>query len=795
MRLSLNWLQEFVEVTVSPEELSDRLTLAGFEVEAVESVVPPFAGVVVGRVLTVTAHPQADRLRLAEVETGGRTFQVVCGAPNLEAGVLYPFSPPGATLAGGRVVKPAKLRGVSSEGMLLAEDDLGLSSDHTGLMAIPQDLSPGRDLAEALHLADTVLEVAVTPNRPDCLSILGLAREVAAILGRPLHLPRVEVPETGEPIQDRARVTILAPIPCPRYAARLLTGLTVGPSPFWLRRRLELAGLRSINNLVDVTNYVLLEWGQPLHAFDFERLGCGEIVVRLPHAGEKQFHTLDGQERELTPDTLLICDAVRPVALAGVMGGLDSEVTGDTRQVLIESAYFNPRQIRRTAKRLGLSTEASYRFERGVDPDGVIHALERAAQLMGRLGGGSIAAGRLDVYPTPIARPRLSLRVSRTNQVLGAAYSPEQIVGVLKALHLPVVALDDENLVLQAPSHRGDLEREADLIEEVARLAGFDGIPVTLPRGELATPRPGPLARLRRTIQELLTGLGFFEAVTYSFQADRSFRLLGEHGSGLRLANPLSEEQTVMRTSLLPGLLEALRRNVARLAGDVRLFELARCFLPQADADLPREEEWLAGVMQGRRTGDSWLGRPEPLDFYDLKGVVETLLGGLLVPEVSFRGDGLPPYLSTGARVRARQRELGLLGELAPMVLEKLDLEGPVFMFQFRVDDLLAAAQPFPLYTPLPRYPAVYLDVALVLPEDVPAARVEQALYEHGRPWLVEAQLFDAYTGPPIAPGKRSLAFRLTYRDPERTLTDEAVHGRHQRLVEALGAELGAELR
>jgi len=795
MRLSLNWLREFVDVDVSPGDLADRLTLAGFEVEAVESVAPACRGVVVGRVLKVEAHPQADRLRLAEVETGGRTFRVVCGAPNLEAGVLYPFAPPGAVLSGGQELKPVKLRGILSEGMLLAEDELGLSEDHAGLMAIPQDLAPGRDVAEALALADTVLEVGVTPNRPDCLSVLGLAREVAALLGQPLHLPKVEVDEAGESIESRAKVTILAPIPCPRYAARFMTHLTVGPSPFWLRRRLELAGLRSINNLVDVTNYVLLEWGQPLHAFDYQRLEGGEIVVRLPHGHEERFVTLDGQERALTPETLLICDAVGPVALAGIMGGLDSEVTSDTKDVLLESAYFNPSHIRRTAKRLGLSTEASYRFERGVDPDGVIHALERASQLMTELGGGRVLAGRLDVFPTPVPRPRLSLRVSRANAVLGTQLSQEKMVGLLKALHLPVVALDGETLVVQAPSHRGDLEREADLIEEVARLAGYDGIPVTLPKGDLGTPRPGPLSRLRRVAQELLTGLGFSEAVTYSFQSERLFNLLGEEKSGLRLANPLSEEQAVMRASLVPGLLEMLRRNATRQMADVRLFELAHSFTPLPEADLPREEERLGGVMCGHRQDESWLAKPEPLDFFDLKGVVETLLAGLLVGDVSFRGDGAPAFLTTAARVFAGDRELGWLGELSPTVTDTLDLTGPVFAFELQVSELLAAAEPFPLYTPLPRYPAVYLDVALVLAEAVPAARVTEVLYQHGRPWLVEARLFDVYTGPPIPGGKRSLAFRLTYRDPERTLTDEAVQQHHQRLVAALGQELGAELR
>jgi phenylalanyl-tRNA synthetase beta chain len=793
MRLSLNWLADLVSLNVAPEVLADRLTMAGLEIDAIERLDPEFSGVVVGRVSAVAPHPQADRLRLAEVTTGADTYRVVCGAPNLESGRLYPFAPIGAVV-GGHEIKAAKLRGVASEGMLCAEDELGLSQDHVGLMEIPQDLPVGADLAQALKLADVVLEVAVTANRSDCLSILGLAREVAALLDLPLRHPEVRVGE-GPP-EIKARVTILDPVHCPRYAARLLTDLTVKQSPFWMRRRLQVSGIRAINNLVDVTNYVLLEFGQPLHAFDFTHLKGGEIVVRLPRHEERRFTTLDGQERELTPDTLLICDAARPVALAGVMGGLDSEVTPDTRQVLIESAYFNPATIRRTSKRLGLSSEASYRFERGVDPEAVIHALERAAQLMCEVGGGRVVGPRLDEYPAPLQHPRLNLRVSRTNQVLGTDFSTETIAGLLKRLHLPALSLDRENLAVQVPSFRNDLTREVDLIEEVARLAGFDQIPVTLPKGEVATRRPGPEVRLRQEARQLLLGLGFNEAINYAFQAERLAELAAAPGAAppLALANPLSEEQAVMRTSLIPGLLETLRRNTLQQVQDLRLFEAAKVFLPQPDAELPREETCLAGLLYGAREEVYWAASREPVSFFDLKGVVETLLSGLQIPEVNFLRQDLPPYLCQGARVYAGERDLGFLGEVEPEVGEKLDLEGSIFVFQLSLAALAQAAAP-PLFTPLPRYPAVFRDIALVLAEGVPAAQVTEALYRFGAPWLVEARLFDVYTGDQVPSGKRSLAFRLSYRDPERTLTDELINPHHQTLVAALSRELGAELR
>ena len=797
MRLPLNWLKEFVDLPVTPEVLADRLTLAGFEVEGIEAVNPDFSGVVVARAVRVDPHPNADRLTVVEVEDSSRSYQVVCGAPDVTADRLYAFAPPGATISQGRELKAVKLRGVLSEGMLLAEDELGVSADHTTLMAIPQDLTLGRDLGEALQFADVVLEVAVTPNRPDCLSILGLAREVAALFRQPLRHPEVDFVEADEAIDQFAKVTILDPVACPRYAARLVAGLKVGPSPFWMRQRLKLAGLRAINILVDVTNYILWELGQPLHAFDFDRLTGGEIVVRLPHEGEEHFVTLDDQERRVDPETLFICDATQPVALAGIMGGQESEVTPDTHRVLIESAYFNPPHIRRAGKRLGLSTESSYRFERGVDPDGVILALERAAGLMAGLGGGRVLKGRIDAYPNPVPRPRLSLRISRANRVIGLTYTLDQVEGLLRDLHLPTIHLDQDTLAVQVPSHRGDLEREIDLIEEVARLGGYEEIPVTLPHGVVATPRPTLATRLRREAKEILLGQGFFEVVTYSFQSERLEGLLGGTKAALPLylANPLSEEQALMRTSLLPGLLDMLRKNTLKQNLDVRLFEMAKIFVPEPGADLPREEEWLAGVMYGGWTETSWHWEPEEVDFYDLKGVVEKLLEGLRVREVSFSGTGLPSYFRYGAAVLAGDEMVGWLGELLPTVAERLDLAGKLFVFLLNFEALCRRAEPFPLYTPLPRYPAVYRDVALVLPEEVAAARVLQSLYCHGAPWLEDARLFDVYVGQPIPAGKSSLAFHLTYRDPERTLTDEAVDQHHEALIKALAGELGAELR
>jgi phenylalanyl-tRNA synthetase beta chain len=759
---------------------------------------PAFSGVVVGRAEKVEAHPQADRLQVVEVFDGREHFRVVCGAPNVKPGHLYPFAPVGAVLADGKPLKAAKLRGLLSEGMLLAEDELGLSEDHSGLMELPSELRPGADLAEVLRLHDVILEVAITPNRPDCLSVLGLAREVAALLNVPLHIPQVEFSEDSEPTDRWAAIEIEDPENCPRYTARMVVDLQVRPSPFWLRRRLQAGGLRAINNLVDVTNYVMLEYGQPLHAFDFNCLRHGRIVVRPPRPQESNFTTLDGQERPLAWETLLICDAVQPVAIAGVMGGQASEVTGETHQVLIESAYFNPPSIRRTSKRLGLSSESAYRFERGVDPEGVLPALNRAAQLMAQLGSGRILASLIDANPRPLPRPQVRLRLSRTNALLGTALVKHQVSDILWRLQMPTLAEDKDSVTVQVPSYRGDLTREIDLIEEVARLHGFENIPVTLPRLAMSAHRPPKEARIREKTKELLLGMGFLEVINYAFQPDRWTSLfMGEsHGRDfVRLANPISEEQAVMRLDLLPGLLETMRRNVAHVNKDLKIFEIAKVFHPRPGEQLPQETLMLAGLMTGARNTPAWNVPAEVMvDYFDLKGIMENFLAGLLVKQTSFQPDSIS-FLRHGTAVFADTTRLGYMGEIHPEVGERFELKQPTWVFQLDFSLLAAAAREFAQFSPLPKYPAVFRDLAVTLSAAIPAAQVMEVLYACGRPWLIEAQLFDVYAGPPVPAGERSLAFHLYYRDPERTLTDEEVNPWHNAIIQGLQENFGAKLR
>ncbi len=798
MRLSINWLKDFVPLTVSAPELAEKLTLAGLEIDAIETFAPSFTGVLVARALSVEPHPQADRLQVVVVDDGRQQHRVVCGAPNVQAGGLYAFAPVGAVLADGKPLKAATIRGLLSEGMLLAEDELGLSDDHSGLLALPPHTPLGADLASVLGLHDVVLEVAVTPNRPDCLSVLGLAREVAALYDLPLHLPAIELVEDPEPVTAHAQVVIEDPENCPRYTARMVVDLEVRPSPFWLRRRLQVSGLRAINNLVDVTNYVMLEYGQPLHAFDFNCLRQGRIVVRRPAASEAAFTTLDGQSRPLLHETLLICDAEQPVAIAGVMGGLDSEVTAATRTVLIESAYFHPPSIRRTAKRLGLSSESAYRFERGVDPEGVIPALNRAAQLMAELGSGRILKGLIDACPRPWQSPRLTLRLSRTNAVLGTTLAKAQVKDILRRLQMPPVAADDDTLSVQVPSFRGDLTREIDLIEEVARLHGFAHIPVTRPRVEMWARRPGKEARLREQARELLVGMGFAEVINYAFQPERLTTQLTGTAPGsefVRLANPISEEQAVMRTALLPGLVETTRRNAAHLSRDLKIFELGMVFQPRAGDQLPQETLLLAGLMTGARQTPAWnVPADIPVDYFDLKGVVENLLAGLLVEDVTYQ-PAPQDFLRHGTLIMAAGSHIGFLGELHPDAVERCELKQPAWVFEMNFSRLAAAAQDCPRFQPLPRYPAVFRDLAITLSAAIPAAQVQDVLFAHGRPLLVAAQLFDVYTGPPVPAGERSLAFHLCYRDPDRTLTEEDVNPWHEAIIQGLAKELGARLR
>ena len=800
MLISLKWLSEYVDCPLSPEEISDGLTMAGLEVESLSSRYPQLQNVVTVRIESVEQHPNADRLHVCTVSDGGDSYRIVCGAPNVRPGEIAPLAVAGAQLAGG-TVKDTAVRGVNSQGMLCSEKELGLGEDHSGVWLLPPYTPVGVPLEEALGIRDSLMEVSITPNRGDCLSVIGIAREVAALCKTSVKYPSVRVEETGPAIKTITSVTIDDPKGCPRYTARLIRGVKIGPSPTWLKDRVEALGVRSINNIVDVTNFIMLELGQPLHAFDFNRLREHRIVVRRSEKGEK-FTTLDGTERELPENTVLICDGVGPVAVGGIMGGLNSEIEPDTTDVLIESAYFDPLSIRRSSRRLGLKTESSYRFERGTDPDGVLRALDRAAQLMLEVGGGKIATGSIDVYSESITQPTITLRVDRTNRFLGTSLSSSEMAAVLRQIEMRVDESQGDVLGIVPPSFRGDITREVDLTEEVARLSGYDGIPVTSPVSIVEAASFDPHQKIRVEVKSLLAGAGFFEMINYSFISFEALKKL-RYPEGdprldpVRLKNPLSDEQAVMRTSLVPGLLQNARYNFDRRSENLRIFELSKVFLTRKGDLLADEPHHLAGVMAGRRIPQSLYGGDAEVDYTDIKGTVEAVFQFLRISDVRFRAESLPPWLDPygSASIFAGEDRIGELGRVHPEVEEAFDLKRPVFVFRLNFDKLFTLRGPVPTYSSLPKFPPVARDMALVAPEDLPVEEPLDFIHSLKQTLLERVEIFDIFRSEQLGADKKSIAYRLTYRAPDRSLTDEEVNAIHGKVIEKVTKKFGASLR
>ncbi len=800
MLISLKWLRSIADCDAPPDEIAHRLTMAGVEVEAVETYHFGLEKVVVGLIQSIKRHPNSEHLQICKVRGAEGTFDVVCGATNVAEGLKVPFALEGACLADGSEIQSANVQGIFSQGMLCSELELGLGEDASGIMVLDPKLEPGTPLSGALELDDIILDIAITPNRGDCLSVAGIAREVAALFGAPWSPPVIDLEETGPAVESLASVTIEDPDLCPRYAARVVQNIIIRPSPLWLRQRLEAQGVRAINNVVDITNYVMMELGQPLHAFDYHRLGGHCIVVRRARPNES-FVTLDGQKHQLQIDTLLICDASRGVALAGIMGGLNSEITPQTNTVLIESAYFHPTGIRRTAKRLGLSTESSYRFERGVDHEGVITALDRAAQLMVELGSGELASGRLDVYPFPLEREAIQLRVSKANRFLGMSLSGEEVRQLLESIQLEVQTANEDLLVANPASFRPDLSREVDLMEEVARLAGYERIPSASPMARLATAKPAFEQAIRQQTKHTLQSLGFCEILSYSFINPRAVDLLQLEDIDRRrwllpLRNPLSEDQAVMRTTLLPGMLETAAKNQRRNNFNLRLFELSKVFFPKEDKELPEERLNLCGLLSGLRRPAAWNEPEDSVDFFDAKGAVEATLSSLGILDIHWSTVALAPYLRSdaSARILVSDSYVGDIGEISPEVLQAFDLKVPVYLFDVDFDLLLERTGPVKRFQPLPRFPEINRDLAVVVSTSIAVQDLLDYL-EKNRPKYAESiTLFDQYIGEQVGTGKKSLAFRITYRSAERSLTDLEVNDIHttfsQRVINAFQAEL-----
>lgn len=808
MRVSLKWLSEYVHIDMAPVKLAEELSMSGTKVEAINSPGKSIDGVVVAEVLDVAEHPNADNLTLVDVRTDdGDAQRIVCGARNFMVGDRVPLARVGARLPEMEITE-RKIRGQVSQGMLCSGAELGVSKDHSGILVLPQDAPLGAGVVDVLGLNDTIFELEITPNRPDCLGMIGIAREVAALLGKELTIPAVEV-KPDESASARVRVDIEDPVGCPRYVARYVEGVALGPSPTWMAARLLAAGVRPISNVVDVTNYVLLETGHPLHAFDAAGVHDRHVVVRRARRGETLV-TLDGTARKLDPADLLIADPRKALAIAGVMGGGDSEVSETTSALILESAYFDPASVALTSRRHLLWTEASARFERGADPNGAEYASARATALIADLAGGRASPEVVDAYPAPVAPRTLTLRPRRTNAYLGIDVPPPRQARFLRSVGLEVTE-QGAALEVTVPTFRPDITREVDLIEEVARLAGLDRLPSTLPPGKAGGLTPAQL--FERRLRLTLGGLGLREAWTGSLTNPGdldALRLPKDHParSVVRLANPMSSEESVLRTTLLPGLLRSAARNLARRAQGVALFEVARVYEPVGET-LPRESLVLAAVMTGHRRPAGWQGPAAEWDFFSAKGVLTAALRSFGVALELAPVEGMPFHPTRGASVTVRpetaeddadsaeqdSHTVGALGEIHPEVCRDWDVSEGTVGFEVALGPIISSLGGRPRAADLPRYPATFIDLAVVVREDVPAARVEEAISVAGRPELASVRLFDLYRGEQIAAGEKSLAYALELRSLERTLTEDDATRVRERIVAELERAVGGRLR
>lgn len=801
MKVTYNWLKEFVDFDLNPVELADLLTMLGLEVEGVEQIGGGLDQVVVARVVEKAQHPNADKLSLCKVDNGREILDVVCGAQNFKQGDTVALAQIGAVLPGDFKIKRSKIRGEESCGMLCSEKELHLADESAGIMLLSPDLTLGVPLFDALGLKDTIFEIGLTPNRADCLSVIGIAREIAAKLGVSLKTPSIVVPEGTAPASNHVGVTIQDPAGCPRYAARYISGCTIAPSPAWLVNRLQAVGVRSINNVVDITNLVMIELGHPLHAFDYREVAGGQIVVRKAGEGER-FTTLDGQERILTASDVVICDQQRAVALAGIMGGLNSEIKDDTRDILLESAFFDPPTIRRTSKRLGLHTESSHRFERGADIGMVPLALDRAAGLMAQLAGGTVAAGSVDTYPAPKQPVSVRFRPERCNDMIGIELTAERMAELFRNLAFRVATNTDGSLQVGIPSWRVDIEREIDLIEEICRLNGFDQVPASMPVAAVISDRPSRHQQLQRLVRDHFVAEGMNEIVTFSFIGPDGADKLGLTGddprrAGIKLCNPLAEEQSVMRTTLLPGLLETASRNMSFRSLDLRLFEMRRIYVPKTGEQMPQEPIWAAGLISGARFAESWCQQQAEADFFDAKAVLENLFEKLQLDGIRWSADQPEAYYHPGkaCRILCGNTLIGTLGELHPAVQARFELERTAYCFELDFEALVRLSGKRRAIVPPSRYPDSVRDLALLAPLELAAEQLLACVTGLRLKELEHVDVFDLYQGEKIPAGQKSIALRLRYRSPERTLTDDEVSALHQKVVDSLAKKLGVSLR
>lgn len=813
MKFSLSWLKDFVDITVPAEDVAAVLTSVGIEVASLAKRHIP-AGVKVAKVLSVDKHPNADKLHVCTVDAGeSAPLSIVCGAPNVGAGMLAPLATVGTTFENGPTISRAKLRGVESFGMLCSERELGLSDDHSGLMSLSADMKVGAELS-AYYPDDHIFEIEITPNRGDCLSVLGVAREVAAKLGAPVKNTSLSPLESPGPGVDAfMSVAIEAPAECPRYCGRLVKGVRIAPSPPWMAQRLSDAGVRPINNVVDITNYIMLHFGQPMHAFDYAAIAEHKIVVRKAGAATS-FTTLDQAERSLSSSDLLICDGKRPVALAGTMGGAGSEISDSTTDVFLECAYFSPSGIRTTSKRLGLSTESSYRFERGVDPEhALVWAIDTAAEMLRLYAAGSVVPGRIDAYPAPVKRPTIRLRPSRVKLLLGVGIPKATIASTMSSLQFECRDAGEDAFDCCAPAFRHDIFVEADLIEEVGRFYGYDNIPSAQSAAVSLACAPSTAETRVDAIRSSLAYAGLSEIVTNSLTSEKKNRMVRPDATPVALVNPLSPEMAQLRTSMLGSSLEIIAYNINRKNLDNRYFDIGKTYVMVSGQDLPDERDVLAVAISGNFFAKSW-NNAEGIkaDFYVLKGILDKLGADIGLGALGYfsGADAHPYYCGTignseggtvyrygdiqWCRVSSSGKNLGTIGRIQNSICSAFDIKDPVFYAELDITDFLSAQLPPVTYKQLPKYPALERDFCFVLRESVSSSAIAQEILSLS-PLVEDVTPFDVYRGEKLGPGLRSIAFSVRLRSAERTLVDKEGEDVCRNIVATMEKKFNATLR
>ncbi len=784
-------------------DVGEALTDAGIEVEAVTPVSTSLSGVVSAEVLEVKKHPNADRLKLCEVKTDSAAYSIVCGADNMKAGDKVALALPGAILAGGVIIKKTKIRGVESAGMMCSEPELGLKDASSGIIILPEDAPLGVDINAVLGLDDFMLEINIMPNRPDLLSIEGIAREISAVLAVGLRSEDFHLSENGPLIEKIITAKISEAGLFRRYCARVIEGVQAAESPWLVKTRLKAHGIRAINNIVDATNYIMLLTGHPLHAFDLDRMNGSEIEVRPARHGE-EIETIDGKSRKLDAGMAVVADKGSALAIAGIMGGKSAEIGADTKRVLIEAASFVPSSVRRASKRLGLSTDSSYRFERGVDPEGVGRALDAVAALINRTAGGSVAKGAIDLYPTKQVRRNIRFRVERARKLLGTELTAAKAMDVFSRLGIEASLSKEDAIDATPPGFRQDIVEEIDLIEEVARVGGYKNILEVIPASATLPPQPAPLTLLKRKMRALLSNDGFCEVINFSFISEKSFNIAGSPDRGrIGILNPLSEEQAILRDSLIPSLLENLKFNLSRKAGDIRLFEIAPVFKPTDEAKAPNEEWRVSGIIHGMRWGLSWAMPKDNVDFYDIKGAVERFVSGLAGEslQMEFQAPMENSPLSSlfhhgkSAVIALSNSPAGILGELHPDMLRNYELKNPAYAFELDLKAISSAMGNKRVFHALPRFPESTRDIAFLIDAQIPYGEIIKSLEQLDAKVIEKVELFDVYYGEAVPKGQRSLAMRLTYRAMEKTLTTEEIDGVHSRAIALLVDRFKAVVR